>query len=248
MEDDLYTFHIGAYSPKTIPLARLAEYMAQVAILMGEPNSVHFHCLKKGSTQVLTRVQREAAPKVRDNVNQAQWPDGGRKEARAAFNHMNEMLRADNAEGKLQRDGAVVLMFPGRSIVRPQKMGPFNQPIEKDGVLVRIGGKDASAHATIEDSDGRTWSFEVSRDLAMGLAHYLFGQPVRLRGQARVFRNERGTWEYPNLKATEFMVLAQESLAEAVSRIREVPEGAWVSAAEAAELIRREREDDGGLH
>lgn len=248
MEDDLYIFHIGAYSPKTIPLARLAEYMTQVALLMGEPNSVHFQSLKKGSTQVITRVQREAAPKVRENVNQAQWPDGGRKEARAAFNHMNEMLRADNAEGKLQRAGAVVLVFPGRSIVRPQKMGPFNQPIEKDGVLVRIGGKDASAHATIEDSDGRTWSFEVSRDLAMGLAHYLFGQPVRLIGQARVFRDERGLWEYPNLKATEFRVLDASHLAEAVGRIRQAPAGLWISGAEASEMIRRERDKEDGLH
>lgn len=248
MEDDLYIFHIGAYSPRSIPLARLAEYMAQVALLMGEPNSVHFQGLKKGSTQVLTRVQSEAAPKVRDNVNQAQWPEGGRKEARAAFNQMNEMLRADNAEGSLKRSGAVILKFPGRNIVRPQKLGPFNQQIEKDGVLVRIGGKDASAHATIEDSDGRTWSFEVSRDLAVGLAHYLFGQPVRLRGQARVFRDERGHWEYPSLKATEFKVLDAGDLAEVVGRIREAPPGTWITSLDALDMLHREREDEGGLH
>ena len=37
-----YRFKIDAYTPQTMPLVRLAEYMAELAQLLGEPTAVHF--------------------------------------------------------------------------------------------------------------------------------------------------------------------------------------------------------------
>ncbi|HHW4684702.1 MAG TPA: hypothetical protein ACQGQG_05155 [Xylella sp.] len=47
----------------------------------------------------------------------------------------------------------------GADIGTSTKLGPFTQDVIKDGVLIRIEGKDKSAHAIIEESDGNTWSF-----------------------------------------------------------------------------------------
>lgn len=245
VEDDIYTFHIAAYTPDTIPMARLAEYMAALAAMFGEKGSVHFSGLKLGSTKVLSRVEREAAPKVRANLAGA--ATGDVIEAACAFKRLNEMLRDDNADAELDCGDANVLHFPGRKMVRPPKLGPFTQEIVKDGILVRIGGKDKSAHATIQDGDGTTWSFEVSRSLAKELAHHLFGKPLRLSGHGRWFRDEEDQWQYTNLKAAEFKVLDDASLAEIVGQIRSRPE-AWEQGVDAVELLRVLRDEGSGLN
>ena len=243
IDDDIYTFRIDAYTPETIPMARLAEYMTVLAAMFGEKDSVHFKGLETGSTNLLSRVEREAAPKVRENINNASAGDG-KPEAVKAYKQANDMLRKDNASAMLKRSGSNVLDFPGRKAPRPPKLGPFNQSIEKDGVLVRVGGIDKSAHAMIEDGDGATWSFEVSRELAVKLAHHLFGKPIRVSGTGRFFRDEEGAWQHSILKATDFHPLNANSLADVVGRIRTLQMGAWNTDADPMELLRSLRDDE----
>ena len=240
MDQETYTFKIGAYSPDTIPMARLAEYMAAIAELYGEQGSVHFQGLKKGSTIVVSRVEHEGVPKVRENVQSAQWADS-RGPAANAFKRVNKMLREDNATGEVRRGRAKVLQFPGRDLLLPARLGPFNQAVSKDGVLVRIGGKDSTAHAMLEGPDHQILSFEVSRDLAIQLAPHLFGDPIRLVGQGRAVRNEQGEWEFLSLKASGFVQLSSESLAETVQRIRRASGGTAPAGANAT--IRLLRDD-----
>ena len=71
-----YRFRIDAYSPETMPMARLAEYMAELALLLGEPSAVHFKRLARGSTVLVNSVDREAAPKVRQRAASAVYADG----------------------------------------------------------------------------------------------------------------------------------------------------------------------------
>lgn len=245
IEDDIYTFRIDAYTPETIPMARLAEYMSELAAMFGEKERVHFKELKTGSTKLLSRVEREAAPKVRTNLQNVS--SGEDSEAARSFKKLNELLRNDNAEAKLTLGKSNILNFPGRKAVRPPKLGPFNQGVVRDGVLVRIGGKDKSAHAHIEDGDGNTWIFEISRELAKELAHYLFAKPVRLIGHGRWFRDEEGFWQYSSLKAVEFKPLEDASLVDVVGRVRDLPKETWGRGIDSLELLRSLR-DDGEVH
>lgn len=246
-QDDFYTFHINAYSPETIPLARLAEYMAALAEVYGEKQSVHFQGLSKGSTRIISRVQREAAPKVRENVVRARAPLSHSGPS-PAFKRLDDMLRSDNADGSLYRGDATVLTFPGGRAVRPPKMGPFTQPIEMDGVLVRVGGKDQTAHAIIEDESGETWSFEVSREIARQLAHHLFEKPVRLIGTGRWFRDEEGRWQASALRASDFEVLGDSSLSEVVARLREVARDSTALGHDPIASLLDQRRSDKGPH
>ena len=43
-----YRFVIDALSPDTLPMARLAEYMGELARLLGRPDQVHFERLGGG--------------------------------------------------------------------------------------------------------------------------------------------------------------------------------------------------------
>ena len=241
--NDIYVFQIDAYAPETIPMVRLATYLLELAKLFGEPERVHFDRLAGGSTKVYSRVEREAVPKVRNNLDNAVSGDE-KSPCAKAYKALNELLYQDNADAGLYRNDAPVLRFPGRHQLRPPKLGPFTQEVVKDGMLVRIGGKDKTAHATLEDSDGDTWSFEVTRILARELAPYLFGQPIRLIGHARWFRDETGQWQHQGLKADRFHVLDTHTLAEVVARIRGLPQEAWKSPMDSMALVSALRDDE----
>jgi len=55
---ELLEFVIDAYSPETLPMSRLAEYMAQLATLLGEKDHVHFVELAAGCARLIHAVER----------------------------------------------------------------------------------------------------------------------------------------------------------------------------------------------
>ena len=243
---DEYNFRIDAYSPSTIPMARLAEYMAQLAALLGQQANVHFLRLEEGSTCLIHRVDTEAAPKVRVRLETAQVADPD-DEVGTIYRGLDDMLRADNAIGALSRDSSNVLRFPGREQPKPRRIGPFNQFGTLDGVLLRIGGRDKTAHATIEDADGITWNCIVTRDMARELAHHLFGDPVRLSGIGRWERSETGRWELHRFTVQGFHPLQAESLAAAVNRVR-LLNADWNRSNDPIGLLQDMRNDDDEVH
>lgn len=248
-EHEEYTLRIDAYSPETMPMARLAEYMTTLANLLGQPERVHFVGVKPGSTCIVHKIEREAAPKVRERLGAVAANDAP-DDARKAFKELNKMLRSDNAVADLNRsDGsAKILRFPGREEVVPDEIGPFSQPTELDGTLVRIGGKDATAHAMILTNDGATPTCEVSREMARSLAQYLFGQPIRVRGIGRWFRDSEGQWQLKQLRADAFELLNDRGLSDTVVSLRAIGGNKWKEMDDPLADLRAQREDDQGVH
>src|SRR5262245_31363298 len=78
-----YTFKIDAYSPQTMPLARLAEYLRDIATLFGESERVHLIRIRKGSTVPVLLIEREAEPKVRERLDAVRRNDGPPEAMRA---------------------------------------------------------------------------------------------------------------------------------------------------------------------
>lgn len=246
MSGEEYEFNIDAYTPSSIPMARLAEYLTALAALFGNTDSVHFTKLKKGSLIAVARVTHEAIPKVRVRLQNARDPNAPNDVSRT-YKKINEMLRADNAVGKLVRGTSNVLPFPGRKTATNLRMGPFTEPATIDGKIVRVGGTDATAHVLIEDSDCKVLSAECTRELAVELAQYLYKHPVRLIGNARWVRTEVGEWEQLNFKAKEFVKLNADDLATAVRRLRSI-EADWKDEIDPAAFLRKLRGENGEAH
>jgi hypothetical protein len=247
--NDTYIFHIDGWTPKSLPMSRLAEYLAELAKLMGETERVHFEKLKRGSAIVCAVVERPAAPKVRRRVVQAksvEAPDDIRK----PYQKLNDLLRIDNSRGDLKVGSAKILKFPGRDIPLAERIGPFREHAEIDGVLVRIGGTDETAHAHIEDADGQSWQCVLSREQARLLAPYLYGLPLRVSGNGRWARNELGKWELvsPGLKIEGFTVLRDEDLGATITRLRAVPGSGWAQEKDPLRLLTKIRDGDEGVH
>ncbi|CCV04480.1 conserved hypothetical protein [Mesorhizobium metallidurans STM 2683] len=217
-----YRFKIDAYSPDTMPMARLAQYMGELAALLGEQNAVHFRRVTKGSTVLNARIDREAAPKVRDRVASVRAGDAPGEPMRA-FNMLNKFLRDDNAIGIL-RDTApsgIIVRFPGREIAE-EKFASIRQQGSIDGLVTGIRGKDDTIHITIQSEGQQISGCETNRTIAKQLGAKLF-EPVRLFGRGRWSRDADGEWALQYFKIESFEALQDVSLTNALAALREIP-------------------------
>jgi hypothetical protein len=245
VKSDIYKFRIDSFTPGTLPMARLAIYLAELAKLLGNESSVHFREITRGSAVLVSEVEPVAVPKVRDRLSRAEG-----KLSRSAiesdetadpFRKLNAMLAADNAVGNLRRGTATILRFPGREAARV-KIGPVTQPTNLVGQLVRIGGRDSSAHAQVEDVEGRSWTIAMTRDQARLLAPHLYGDAMRFNGVGRWFRMEDGTWELDEMKLHDWEKLKNETLRESVTELRLIEGSDWSKQSDAAADIADIRE------
>ena len=218
-----YRFKIDAFSPVTIPMARLAEYMADLAAMLGNKEKVHFVELEESSTVVVHEVEWEAAPKVRERVRAVQTADAP-DEAMKAFHQIDARLEQDNAAGLLiEPEGTKVIEFPGRK--KPQRImyGLFNQDGVLDGELIRIGGEEEMVPVHLREQPGsKPHICQANHEVARKLSPYLFGPPLRVKGNGRWFRDRDDNWEMKRFTITEFEVLRDDDLRTAVERLRSI--------------------------
>jgi hypothetical protein len=217
-----YRFRIDVYTPETMPMGRLAQYMAELADLLGERTAVHFRRLTKGSTVLNAKVDREAAPKVRDRVSSVR-AGGAPAESMRAYNALNKLLRDDNAIGVL-RDAAprgIIVRFPGREMAE-EKFAAIRQHGSIDGIVTGIRGKDDTIHITINSEGQQVSGCETNRALAKQLGAKLF-EPVRLFGRGRWNRDADGVWTLISFKIESFEALQDVPLTGALAELRRIP-------------------------
>ena len=205
MDDQRYVFRIDAYTPESIPMARLASYLLELAALMGNEAHVHFDRLKPGSTKVLCRVEEEDAPKVESRLQLVHSADVP-ADVERPFRRLNVLLGEDGASGTLRRIGgghAGVLKFPGSKAAPVTSLGPVKEFAELEGELVRVGGKDESAHMLLIGDGGREYRLTTrSRDTAKAMAAHLY-EVLRVRGMGVWLRDDAG-WQLQQLTIEDF--------------------------------------------
>jgi hypothetical protein len=221
-----YRFKIDAYSPETMPLDRLAEYLKELAVLFGESSSVHLIDLERGSTVLVHLVDNEADPKVRENLDAVVRKEAPPERMKAAEN-IDEKLRKDNAIGKLvSPEGSNVIAFPGRELVLPPTYGPFNQPGVIVGTPILVGGKNDPVPVHIEDRQGAVFDCVARRGVAREIAPYLFETVIKAEGIGRWMRLPSGEWEMKKFTIHSVKPVHDLPLRESVRKLRALP-GKW---------------------
>jgi len=250
VKSDIYKFRIDSFTPDTMPMARLAAYLVELSKLLGQEAAVHFREIKRGSAVLVTEVDAVAVPKVRERLTRvegsaANWHD--EDESVEPFRKINAMLASDNAVGKLHRGTATILSFPGRESARA-RIGPVTQPTSIVGQLVRIGGRDKTAHAQVEDAEARSWSIVMTREQARGLAPFLYGDVLKFTGNGRWFRSESGEWELDELRLQAWERITNETLRESVSALRQIEGSNWKALDEPIQVLERIQHGDDEVH
>lgn len=221
-------FKIPAYTPATMPMARLASYLEYLATILGEAKSVHLVDIEEGSTTAVLDVEPEAFPRVNGHIDGLQ--NGlGPESSRAALRSIEQLLREDNAEyGYLVDDrGDTLAAFAGANHSHELEYGPFSQHGTLDGVPIAIGGKNDPVPVHLETPD-ETHHCTASRDLAKRISEYLFTKPLRVSGVGRWSRDRDGRWIMHGFRINDFVVLRSESLPEVMERLRGI-DSEWKS-------------------
>jgi len=214
-----YEFRIDAFTPETLPMARLAEYMDDLAVMLGNLEEVHFVCLKKGSTVLVHAIEFEAVPKVEEQIRAVRSNEAP-PEAMKAYRAIDHRLASDNAIGRLiSPTKAKLLEFPGRSRPASAVYGPFTQPGTFDGIPIMIGGKDDPVPVHLQESDTIHLCY-AAREIAKRLAAHLFVSVIRVTGTGRWRRDPDGVWIMDRFTITDFHALEDEQLADTVAKLR----------------------------
>lgn len=219
-----YVFRIDVFQPETMPMARLAEYMAALAKMFGHAEHTHFVGVEKGSAKLRTAVDPVDAPKVEARLNGVRIGDAP-KDAIAGKLALEDLLANDNAVATLTEGDTdrVVIPFIGRNRPKALTFPPFREDTSIDGVLVKIGGKDPSAHATLQDGDVFHVGVTMRRELARELAPLLYGPTIRMFGNGRFERQADGVWKMSDFKVDRYDRLDERPIGEALALMRAVP-------------------------
>jgi hypothetical protein len=237
-----YRFVIDeSFTPDTLPMWRLAEYMTDIADLLGEKPYVHFVEVENGSTVLVQDVEHEAYPKVRTRVHDVKRGEGA-PDARRAYDTLNRRLATDNASGVLIEEvepnepAARVLDFPGRRMFVESEYGPLTQAGALQGVVIMVGGESDPVPVHIEDGN-QIYVCRAKRQLAKELAVHIFGQPVRVEGDGRWFRDAMGIWIMKTFQISSFVVLEDTTLSTVIATLRQMP-AKWKDQPEAMTTLK----------
>lgn len=240
-----YVFRIDVFQPETMPMARLAEYMAALAKMFGHAERTHFVAVEKGSAKLRTAVDPVDAPKVEARLNGVRIGDAP-KDAIAGKLALEDLLANDNAVATLTEGDSdrVVIPFIGRNRPKALTFPPFREDTSIDGVLVKIGGKDPSAHATLQDGEVFHVGVTMRRELARELAPLLYGPTIRMFGNGRFERQPDGVWKMSDFKVDRYERLDERPIGEALTLMRAVP-GNRLMEADSYRDVAATRDEDG---
>ena len=244
-----YRFTIAdVYTPDTLPMERLGEYVTVLASLLGEQQNVHFRGIEAGSAVLVATVDPPAQPKVRERV--ASVREGrGPSDARKAFADLDAMLRKDNATGTLNDSGGgAVLPFPGRSRPEPLIYGPFREDGTIDGQLIRVGGRDETVPVHLREGAVIYTGLFCTLEIARQMAPHLYGPTLRVHGAGTWIRTGAGMWELQNFKINAFEVLDDTPLLAVVGDLRKVRGSDWGALPDPVGALLAERHDDVAPH
>lgn len=244
-----YTLYIKAYTPDTIPMARLAQYMQNLAALLGPDSAVHFDTLKAGSTQIVTKIDHENVPKVANHLALVKRGEAS-VEAAKAQTEIDRLLGEDNAIGYVyedEDDTAQIIAFPGVTRPKPATFGPFNQEGSLDGILISVSGADQTVRLQLQNGEIKYTGIDTNRETARRLAKHMY-EPVRVFGTGMWLRDQEGTWVLKKFKVESYSVLAADDLKDAIDQMRQIEGSEWKEMEDPISALKALREKGIGTH
>jgi hypothetical protein len=212
-----YPFRIIGPKPDTIPMARLAFYMAELAKLMGSSEHVHFKEVLDKSVSIVACADAQQVSVISPRIREAAHNDA---EAATPWRKINEALAEDGwtAELPLPKDGELI-SFPGK-VKTSKTIRSVTQHTSIQGRLIRVEGAGDQVMVGLEiDGNLTAAGISLNATAAIELAHR-FHQFVRLSGEGKWSRNTDGKWLLDNLKATSFEVLEDEPLDQTLGKLK----------------------------
>jgi hypothetical protein len=245
-----YRLKINAYSRDTMPMKRLAEYLTDMATLLGEESHVHLIAIESGCTCPVFLVDWEAEPKVMDRLEKAKRGEGP-DDPRQAIVNINTRLRKDNASADLLNPlQSKVIEFPGATIDQPIEWPFINQAAELYGVPFWVGGRADLSNVHLLDGN-REWPCLAERSKAISIAQHLYVSTLRVSGRGEWRKEPGGAWKLERFVIEEFEPIAATTVEQTIRDLRSI-KAKWKSLSDplaGLDAIRtgEDSDSDGGL-
>jgi hypothetical protein len=221
---------IPAYTPDTMPLGRLIEYLKEIAEVVGDvSDEMHLVKILKSSTRPVFKMTPLAADRARQQIAVVRSGSGTSKQ-RDAYGRVRQMVRADGGRPVKLADRTGVLLNFDPAVDEAQIIATARQATTFDGTLIRVGGSSETSTVLMQDLSGET--------LAKAMASYLF-DPLRVFGTGSWERYRSGKWRLGGMTIQHFEPLPTESLLDTLQKMRDAAVD-WPEEADVA--MRAERE------
>jgi hypothetical protein len=220
-----YSFRIIGPTPATMPMSRLAAYMAELARLMGCQEAVHLDRIEEGSVAIVVVASQSEVPIISPRIRNASTGDSN-VDGVASWRKINEYLAEDKWGGEMRLPrSAEVIVFPGKTKAATV-LRSFNQATSVQGRLVRLEGAGEIVRVGLDIDGDLTARISIDAKNAQQLAAF-FHRSVRLNGEGRWRRDADGRWSLDNLVASSFELLDDDDLKHALQRLGQtIPPGA----------------------
>lgn len=215
-----YKFEIDTFTPLTLPMKRLHEYVGDLVNLFGNEANVHFLRVDKGSACPVVLVDGPAIVKVERRLLAVKTGDASRR-AMAAFASLNDKLLEDNATANVTSSQGKLLYFPGKEREASPEIGPIFEPGSIEGEVIGVAGRDETVQIYLREGE-RMYTCTGNKEKARALAQYLFEGRVRIFGEGRWKRNKTGKWELERFAVDNFIPMKTDSAEEVAKRLRSI--------------------------
>jgi hypothetical protein len=223
-----YRLKIDGFTPETMPMRGLLEYLSDIATLFGEDGHVHLIKIEQSSVSPVVLVDWEAEPKVLERLIKARNREGS-EEAVRAIDNINARLRSDNTTAHLLNPAkANVIEFPGVKIPKAIEWPSINQAGTFFGVPIAVGGKNDPVPVHLQDG-AIEHHLSASRGKAKDIAQHLFSSVIRATGHGRWRKMENGDWQVERFIIEDFEPVKVSDFDEAVSKLKSI-DAAWKRA------------------
>lgn len=238
MEDfEELEFVIPAYTPETMPLPRLLEYLEQIAAVVGVANDMHLIRVDRSSTKPVFKMPRETAMRARESAAAVRVGRGSVTQ-RSAYSRIRQMVRTDSDKPASLRDqtGVILSFFPEEDL--DAVVASVRQATTFDGELMRVGGVGDYSAIQMQDLGGKVYSgFSAPRSLAKEMGGLLF-EPLRVSGIGNWERTRAGAWNLSRMLIQTYVLLDDNSADDIVLHLRTAKVN-WPENAD--ELLQAER-------
>ena len=233
-------------TPLTIPMARLALYLVDLAQLLGYRDSVHLIAVEDGSAQPVIFIDAEEEPRITARVRNAQR-GMAQTDANRAYKKLDNKLRDDKAFATILNisQQAEVIEFPGIKADLPEAYGPIKERASVVGELKRVGGFDPTVPIHLQRADGAIFYCDADALIAKQLAQF-YSKTIRVYGIATYSRGKEGVWKVDHFKVQSFDLepLSDETFSTTMERLRSVPGNEWAELSDPLAELRKIRDGE----
>jgi hypothetical protein len=215
-----FEFRIKDFTPLTMPMARLSEYLKYLASLFGFESHVHFIMVDEGSANLVKAVDKRAVVRVEKRLLAVE-NGTARHSAKRAFDKLDDLLYEDNTSATLKTPRGRVVEFPGKDRDLDATAGPILESVTVEGEVIQIGGRDETISVYLRDR-ADIHICTASREQGKKISKYLFEGKLRVTGTGKFMRSATGEWKMRHFDIADFWPLTVQPLSAALYELQAI--------------------------